>query len=249
MLKKLFVVVVLLTSNFERSAQADLIAGWDFQTTATGGTAAVASATGSPSPFLYNANFGSGTLFLNGTNGSSTWVSGVSNPEVTAFGGTAVNAGAGFSTTTTGAASLALANLSANGKFAVFSFNMSGFQNLNITYASQKSGTGFGSQVWEFSTDATNWTAAGTNSTIPTAFGALSVPTISGLNNVSTAFLRLTVSGATAAAGNNRLDNIQFNAATISAIPEPTSMALVGIVGLTGMAGAYRRRKAKLVIA
>ena len=52
----------------EARAQS-VIAGWDFQTTASGGTAA-AVAPNSPTSFA--ANLGSGTLYLNGTNGSST---------------------------------------------------------------------------------------------------------------------------------------------------------------------------------
>ena len=39
--------------------------------------------------------------------------------------------------------------------------------------------------------------------------------TITGLNNIATAYLRLTVTGATASAGNNRIDNIQFNATAL----------------------------------
>ncbi len=47
-----------------------LIAGWDFQTTSNGGTliaAAPSTAT------TLNANFGSGAIYLNGSNGSSFW--------------------------------------------------------------------------------------------------------------------------------------------------------------------------------
>ncbi|NBQ65614.1 MAG: hypothetical protein EBT95_08835 [Verrucomicrobia bacterium] len=51
---------------------ASLIAGWDFQTTTTGGTAAAASPN---APNIYQANFGSGAIYLNGSNGSSTWIS------------------------------------------------------------------------------------------------------------------------------------------------------------------------------
>jgi hypothetical protein len=45
---------------------------------------------------------------------------------------------------------------------------------------------------------------------------------LTNLNNVGTAFLRMTVSGATGGTGNNRLDNIQFNA-TGSASPGITA--------------------------
>ncbi len=193
-----------------------LLAGWDFQTTTNGGTAVAAA----PScPTTLTANFGSGSLFLNGTNGSSTWITATSGNELTAFGGTAVNAGTGFSTVTTAPSCIAFVggtSLSANGKFAVFKFSMTGYQNLIVSYAAQKTSTGFASHVWEYSTNGTTWTAAQTITTIPTSFGATTLTAITGLDNSSVAYLRLTLTGATNATGNNRIDNIQFTATTIT---------------------------------
>jgi len=221
-------VAVLIASQ----AYADLVAGWDFQTTANGGTAVLA-APNTPKQFI--ANFGSGTLFLNGQNGASDWVSAASNSELTAFTGTAVNAGPGFATTGTPGA-LGLVNQTANGKSAVFRFSMAGFQDLVVSYASQRSNTGFTNQAWSFSTDGVNWTDHQTISGLPGAFATQTLSTIAGLNGATDAYLRLTVTGATAANGNNRLDNIQFNA---TAVPEPTSLLLLGSVALGGI--AYRR--------
>ena len=78
------------------SAQAqEIIAGWDFQTTTSGGTAVLASPN---TQTLFSANVGTGTLYLNGSEGSSTWASAT---ELNAFTGTAINAANGLSTTTT----------------------------------------------------------------------------------------------------------------------------------------------------
>lgn len=238
-----FVGCLMLCGTFIGAASADvMIAGWDFQTTANGGTAAAAAPN---SPLVYTANFGTGTLFLNGTNGSSAWTSLATNPQVTSFAGSTVNtAGNGFSTTTTGTASLALANQSANGQRAVFSFSMAGFQDFNLTYSTQGTNTGFSTQLWEFSTDGSSWNTLGTY-TKPagaTTFAAVGVVSFStaGLNNASSAFLRLTVDGATAAGGNNRFDNIRFGA---SAVPEPASMLLLGVAGVGGLAFRRFRRK------
>jgi len=247
MMKKFFVLAAMLAVSMTSNAHADLIAGWDFQTTTNGGTAAAASSSGNPSPLVYTANFGTGSLFLNGSNGSSTWVSGVTNPQVTAFGGTDVNAGTGFSTITSGASSLALANSSANGFHAVFGFSMSGYENLVISYATQRSATGFTDQVWDYSTDGITWTnfdtktwPGGTGSATTFAgVGVVTLNAVTALDGASNAFVRLTLDGATATAGNNRLDNIQFNAT--AAIPEPTSAALLGL-GVIGLV-ARRRRK------
>jgi autotransporter-associated beta strand protein len=143
------------------------IAGWDFQTTANGGTA-IAAAPSTPTSIL--ANFGNqagaATMLLNGSNGSSTWITATSGNQLTAFGGTAINATNTFvspsvamSTTTSGAAALAVQGSSANGQSMVFSLNMSNIASLSLSYASQRTGTGFNSHVWEYSSDASSWTA------------------------------------------------------------------------------------------
>jgi hypothetical protein len=231
-----FCVMMFLVAASSVDSYADLVAGWDFQTTTNGGTAVLA-APNTPKQFV--ANFGTGTLFLNGQNGASDWVSAASNSELTGFSGTGVNAGPGFSTLTTSPAALALVNQTAsstNGKSAVFKFSMAGFQDLVVSYATQRTGTGFTNQAWAFSTDGTNWTDHQTLSGLPSSFAAQTLSTITGLNGATDAYLRLTVTGATAAGGNNRIDNIQFNA---TAVPEPTSLLLLGSVALGGL--AYRR--------
>lgn len=186
-----------------------LLAGWDFQTATTGGTTINAAPN---TPQVINANLGAGTIFLNGTNGASTWNSTASNPELTGFGGTTVNAAPGMSTVTAGAAALALANSSANGKFVVFKVDMTGYTGLTISYATQRTSTGFTDQAWSFSTDATNWTPLQTLTGLLASFATQTLTQITGLANAPTAYVRLSVTGATATGGNNRLDNFQFNA-------------------------------------
>lgn len=221
------------------TARADLVAGWDFQTTANGGTAVVAAPN---TPNLYVANFGSGTIFLNGQEGSSTWVASATanQNELAGFSGTIVNAGPGFSTVTTSPAALAVLNSSANGKSAVFKFSMAGFKDLIVSYAHQRPATGYTSQTWAYSTDATNWTNFQVVNAIPASFATQTLNTITALDNASTSYLRVTFDGATSQNGNNRLDNFQFNA---TAVPEPTSLLLLSSVTLGGWAvRRYRRR-------
>lgn len=202
-----------------------LIAGWDFQTSP--GTAAAAAPN---SPSSYTASFGSGTIYLDGSFGSSTWITASSGNEVTAFAGTAVNAATGFSTTTTSPACLALVSgtsQSANGKHIVFKFSMANRANLVVSYATQASSSaGFSSHLWEYSTDGTTWTTAETVGSIPTGFGTKTLATITSLNGASTAYLRLTVSGATTPTSNNRLDNIQIGASYVPTISGVTSQSI-----------------------
>ena len=233
----IYLVAFLLSVLCVAESYADLVAGWDFQTTTNGGTATAAAPN---TPKQYTANFGTATMFLNGLNGSSDWfvpASGSTNTELTAFGGSNLNLGAGFNSTTSGAAALALVNQTANGKHAVFRFSMAGFQDLVVSYATQRTSTGFNSQTWSYSTDGTTWTEHQSLTTLPSSFAVQTLNKITGLNGAADAYLRLTFAGATAAAGNNRLDNIQFNA---SSVPEPSSILLVSSAALAGV--VYRRR-------
>ena len=211
------------------SAEAEeIIAGWDFQTTTSGGTAVVASPN---TQTLFSANVGSGTLYLNGSEGSSTWASAT---ELNGFAGTATNAVNGLSTVTTSPSALALlggTGNAANGKSISFKFSMTEKKDLQISFAGQRSSSGFASLVWEWSANGTTWSPIGTISsgtttgTMTTKFansGVLSLPTVTGLNGATTAYVRATFSGATGSSGNNRLDNIRFMASADSGGTVPT---------------------------
>ena len=239
-----------LCSVLASTVSAGMIAQWDFQTTTNGGTAVAAAPL---TPKLFVANFGTGSLYLDGTNGSSNFfepATGTTNTEINAFGGTALNATGSMSTVTTSPAALAVvggaasgspATYAANGKAMVFAFSMSGLQNLSVSYAVQRTSTGFTTQQWDYSSDGINWSSAATITGIQASFaaGGTNVATnlgvASGLNNAATAYMRVTFTGATAASGNNRMDNFQFNA---DAIPAPGAVALIGLAGLV----ARRRR-------
>ena len=192
-----------------------LVAGWDFQTTDTGGTAVV----GAPNtPNVYAANIGTGTLYLDGSNSSSSW----SAVQLNGFSGTDVNAGPGFSTVTTSPASLALVANAANGQHAVFALDMTGYSLLDLSYATRYSNSNaFTSQAWSVSTDGTTWQEVETVTVDSSTFLAKDVATITALAGSSTAYLRLTVDGATSLSANNRLDNVQL-LATPGSLPSGT---------------------------
>jgi fibronectin-binding autotransporter adhesin len=192
-----------------------LVAGWDFQTTDTGGTAVTPAPT---TPNLFSANLGTGTLYLDGTNGSSGWTA----AQLNGFSGTDVNAGPGFSTVTTSPASLALVGSEANGQQAVFAIDMTGYSLLDVSYATRYSGANaFTSQEWSVSTDGTTWQTVETVSVDSTTFLAKDLATITALAGSPTAYLRLTVDGATSLSANNRLDNVQL-LATPGSLPSGT---------------------------
>lgn len=93
---------------------------------------------------------------------------------------------------------------------------------LTLSYSTQASGSGFNSQAWAVSTNTTTFTpvatfvsgtGAGFLTTTYAATGILSW-TLTAANstvlNAATVYVRLTVTGATTATGNDRLDNLQF---------------------------------------
>lgn len=241
---------MLLAVMGSMTAHSALVAGWDFQTTTTGGTVVLAQPN---TPRVYNSNFGSGTIYLDGSNGSSNWLS----TQFGGFGGTTVNAGEGFSMATTGASALALiagSGNSANGKSLVFRFSMDGYEGLTISLAAQRTSTGFASQLWEYSSDGISYRSIGAISagsvggTIAGSYagsGILGFAAMSGLDDIDQAYVRVTFDGATSSSGNNRIDNIQFNAAEIPvlamSIPEPSCMMLLGAGGALALTCGRRR--------
>ena len=196
-----------------------VIAGWDYQTTSNtnGGTAAAASPN---TPTLYKSNAGVGTMYLDGTNGSSAWLQAT---ELNAFTGTNLNAtgtgtgGNGLDPATNATSCLALVSgtgQSANGKAVVFKFSMTGVSGLNIIYASRTSGatTGFTTQTWAYSTNGTDWTdvPSGVITGMTTSFKTFTIPSFNQLDGQANAYLKCTFSGATTTTSNNRLDNVLF---------------------------------------
>ena len=257
-MKKTLIAIVSVVMTVSASYAQVMVAAWDFQTTTTGGTAPAASPA---TPKIYTANFGAGTLYLDGSNGSSNWfvpASGSTSTELNAFAGSTVNTSASDGTLlSTGATVSALAllggagttpNFAANGKSAVFAFSMAGKADLSISLSAQRTTTGFTTQLWEYSADGgSTWgnigsfasgTTAGTLASSFATSGVLSLPTFSGLDGIADARVRVTFTGASSNSGNNRLDNIQLNA-----VPEPSSGALLVLGGVSLVAIRSLRKK------
>ena len=241
---KIFLIIFAVASAFSANSPAQsFIAGWDFETTSNGGTRVLAA---TATPKVYIANFGSGTLYLDGTQGSSDWLVPAVGFQLSAFVGTTVNTSNGL-VNTISPSSLAFLNQAANGKSAVFKFDLSSvFDPIEITYASQRTATGFDSQTWEWSTDGAAYNPIGqfasgtTPGALTTSFtnsGVLTLPQFSGLSGAANAFVRVTFNGATSTSGNNRLDNVQFNT-----VPEPSTYAMLALAG-AGFAGYVIRRR------
>lgn len=201
------------------SASADVIANWNFNDLVGGSV-----------PTSISASRGVGTIFADGTAGSSVW-SPSGSIELTAFSGSTTNA---IESDASGNA-LALVNSNANGKGIVFAVDMSGHESLSISYATRGTGTGFTSQQWSWSADGVNFTALETiASQNSSTWVVKSLATVSTLDGVSTAYLRLVVDGASSTNGNNRFDNVVFDALpSTPVVPGPAAAAALAAIGMT----------------
>jgi hypothetical protein len=177
--------------------------------------------------------------FNNGANGTpwdSPIPSSVGNGEVTAgtwtwgditytdgFAGSTQNALFGDPS----GASLSLKSEDMNGNYIQFEFSMTGFENLEISYWTRKTSTGFNNNQWSWSADGADFENFG-NPVDPSANASGEVITLTvpaGLNNAATAFLRYTLDGASSASGNNRIDNLQLNATQPGAVLPPANFS------------------------
>ena len=214
------------------AANADLVAYWNNNSNAL----PVSGFGYTSTAFPQAADLGSGSMTIGGGIMSETIVNANGTEVYTwaqSFGGSTLNAlngdAAGGSFSIQGGT-----ENGNNGAYLQFQLDMSGFTGLDISYATRGTSTGFSSQIWSWSTDGVNFTTFETfTGTNVTTFSVKTLATLSALDGAATAFLRVTFDGATSSTGNNRLDNIQFNA-----IPAPGAIALLGLAGL-----AARRRR------
>lgn len=221
------------------TAFGTLVAYWNFNDlSTTGGVPSNANQT------TYSTTSGFGNLTLNGwtSRAGATAPHGISN-----FTGTTINAvspdPAGQSLALQGGTTSGTPN---NGATLVLSFSMIGLTNPVLSFATQKTSTGFNSNQVAWSTNGSAFTDFGSPYNPATAFALQSVDlsTVNDLDGATSAYIRITFAGATSSSGNNRLDNIQINAA---AVPEPAAVLFGGLVcSVLGLTVAGRRALAWL---
>lgn len=225
------------------SASADVVAYWNFNNSTQNSTSSQLGVLNSTAP-----NQGSGTLSIGGGSPTvqfNTNAAGTATGEVGTFSGNTLNAlggdlAGGALSFTASIGAVANNPVTANGAYVQFGLDMSIYQSLVVSFATRGTSTGFRSGQLSYSGDGVTFTDFG-----PTWDGGASstfflvsrdLSAITSLNGDSSVFIRLTLNGATGGGGNNRIDNVQFNA---TLVPTPGSLALVGLGGLV----ATRRRR------
>lgn len=186
----------------------EIVTAWTFD----GLTGTNSGASGTEKVIPANSEWGAGTFYADGTNGSDN-LSNEASPEINAFNGTTMN---DPRTTADASKAIAIANSSANGKSVVFKFSMTGFQNLELSYAQRGTASGFSTETWSYSTNGTDFTVvetiSGTNQTNSDFVMRNVYFSTTDLNDAAEVYIKLTVDGATNASGNNRIDNVVFRA-------------------------------------
>jgi MYXO-CTERM domain-containing protein len=221
------VLTVVAAAGLAGAAQADIVAAWNFNTLsiATAGLPGTGTI-----PTTIAASTGTGSLSLAGWTGN-----------VDDFGGSTVNAVSGD----VAGVSLSLlgggtgTNNPGNGGVVTWSVDLSDFENPVVSFATQRTSTGFNSNQFAFSTDGgTTWTNVGAAYTPASAYALVSFDLSANntLDFAPSALFRLTFTGATSAAGNNRVDNLRVDA---TFVPTPGAAALLGL----GALAAGRRRR------
>lgn len=218
-------------------AGADLIAHWNFNDSTPNTLNGQLGTLNSLAP-----NSGSGTLTFSSGITLNTVSDGTADGNAGTFAGSTLNAvgadGSGGALTVTGGIGGG-GDVISNGQSFTFGIDMTGYQDLVVTLATRGTGTGFNNNQLAWSTDGSTFTDFGPAwDGRPTSFFLLTrdLSSVDALDDASTVFIRITLDGATSAAGNNRFDNVQFNA---TLIPAPGAAALLGLGGLL----AARRRR------
>lgn len=147
----------------------------------------------------------------------------------------------------------ALSGTSNNSKSILFTFSTVGAQEISLSYATRGTGTGFKSQLWEWSANGEDWVVWQNVEGIGNTYSLKELPEISGLDNLEIAYVRVTFDGAmtgfnpfpapgiTTDNGNNRIDNLQV----LAAVPEVNISAMLG-VGLPLLFMCLRRNRKRL---
>lgn len=239
----LFLAVAAGTAIAAASANASVVAYWNFNNSTGNSTSGQLGTLNSIAPDL-----GAGTLSIGGGSPTITFNTnnaGTANGVVGTFTGSTLNAigadVAGGALSIQGAVGGGSSSaVTSNGGYVQFNVSMVGLKDLVVSFSTRGTGSGFHLGQLSYSTDGVSFFNNGAtwDGGASSAFFLVSndLSSVVALNNAPSVTVRLTLTGATGGAGNNRIDNVQLNA---NPIPTPGAVALLGLGGL--IVGRRRR--------
>lgn len=238
--------VLTFALNCSNPANADLVAGWTFNNLTPGPPPSNANQTS------YSPTTGAGTLTLSGwTSAATTGITNFTGTTTNTFGGAVAGQALALQGGITGG------TVTNNGALLTLGFDLSGFINPILSFATQRTATGFGPAATpntvSYSTDGVTYTSFATYSpvtsfTAPNGLQTFDFSAIDALDFDSSIFIQIAFFGATNISGNNRIDNIQLNATAAtppSPVPVPGS-AIVFMLGTVAVGAARKKIKAAL---
>jgi hypothetical protein len=221
-----FCFVLAFLASSASTLQADTIALWNFNDAAPGVTGGAAE---------FGVDYGIGSMT------SSFIAANIGN-----LSGTSINSSqgdpAGRALRLQGGAGTAN-----NGEHLSWYVGTAGYDNLEVSFATRSTSTGFDSNQFQYSIDAgAGWIDFGPAYRPGTGYGLqrFDLSPVEELNNNPLAGFRIVFDGASTASGNNRIDNVIVSGEILAAsipIPEPATSAMVGL-GLLGI-GIFSRLK------
>jgi hypothetical protein len=220
-MKKIATICLLLCSSLTVISQTN-IHYWDFN-------AGAATTTGmkwpSPVAATASANYGSITHAFDFTDN---------------FGGATMDA-PGFTTSTAGE-SFSVVGSNNNGVSFIINASTLGFKDIQLTYATRGTASGFTTQTIDYSFDGTSYT----NSTVLTgrnvtsfSLQTISFVALAAANNNPNFKIRITLSGATSTSGNNRFDNIRITGTISPCSPTNQPASLLLTPSFNNIAGSF----------
>ena len=205
-------------------ARADLIALWNFNDAVTGSTGGLRE---------FTVDRGSGVMvsdFVPANIGNAAGSTVNSQDSDTAGRALMLQAGAGTAN---------------NGRQLAWFASTAGYADISVSFAAQRTSTGFGRDLFQYSLDAgSTWFDYGAPFDPLTSFAlrTFDLAAVPQLNNNPGAAFRIVFDGATGSTGNVRLDNLLVSG---TPVPEPETWALVaiGLACSLGAAVASRRNR------